>query len=59
MIEARIGLQAALNGDRTRDEHAAVPVSVEELARDAAVSIIAGLPTQWAFAPPIRNVRSV
>ena len=36
MIEARIGLQAALNGDQTRDEHAAVPVSVEELARDAA-----------------------
>jgi uncharacterized protein (DUF849 family) len=36
VIEARIRLQAALNGDRTRDEHAAVPVSVEELARDAA-----------------------
>jgi hypothetical protein len=28
VIEARIGLQAALNGDRTKDEHAAVPVSV-------------------------------
>ena len=56
MIEAKIGLQAALNGDRTRDEHAAVPVSVEELARDAAVSIIAGLPTQCASAPPIRTV---
>jgi hypothetical protein len=31
VIEARIGLQAALNGDRTRDEYAAVPVSVEKL----------------------------
>src|SRR5829696_7600546 len=42
VIEARIGLQAALNGDRTRDEHAAVPVSVEELARDAAACVAAG-----------------
>ncbi len=42
MIEARIGLQAALNGDRTKDEHAAVPVSVEELARDAAACVAAG-----------------
>ena len=42
MIEARIGLQAALNGGRTRDEHAAVPVSVEELARDAAACVAAG-----------------
>ena len=42
VIEARIGLQAALNGDRTKDEHAAVPVSVEELARDAAACVEAG-----------------
>lgn len=36
IIEMRVGLQAALNGDRTKAEHAATPVSVEELARDAA-----------------------
>ena len=42
MIEARIGLQAALNGDRTKDDHAAVPVSVEELARDASACVAAG-----------------
>jgi uncharacterized protein (DUF849 family) len=42
VIEARIGLQAALNGDRTKDEHAAVPVSVEELARDALACVAAG-----------------
>ena len=42
MIEARIGLQAALNGDRTRDEHAAGPVLVEELVRDAAACVAAG-----------------
>ena len=35
-------LQAALNGDRTKAEHAATPVSVEELARDAAACVAAG-----------------
>ena len=35
MIETRVRLQAALNGDRTKAEHATTPVSVEELARDA------------------------
>src|SRR5215218_5392520 len=29
--ETRIGLQAALNGDRTKAAHAAVPASAEEL----------------------------
>ena len=42
MIPIRVGLQAALNGDRTKEEHAAVPVSVEELARDAAACVAAG-----------------
>ena len=37
-----MGLQAALNGDRTKAEHAATPVSVEELARDAADCVTAG-----------------
>jgi uncharacterized protein (DUF849 family) len=37
-----VGLQAALNGDRTKAEHAATPVSVEELARDAAACVAAG-----------------
>ena len=37
-----MGLQAALNGDRTKAEHAATPVSVEDLARDAAACIAAG-----------------
>ena len=36
MIDGRVGLQAALNGDRTKAAHPATPVSVEELARDAA-----------------------
>jgi uncharacterized protein (DUF849 family) len=36
MNQARIGLQATLNGDLTKAAHVAVPVSVEELARDAA-----------------------
>jgi hypothetical protein len=36
MIETRVGLQAALNGDRTKAAHPATPVSVEELARHAA-----------------------
>jgi hypothetical protein len=35
MISTRVGLQAALNGDRTKTEHSAIPISVEELARDA------------------------
>jgi uncharacterized protein (DUF849 family) len=42
MIEARIGLQAALNGDRTKVAHPAVPVSVEELMRDTAACVAAG-----------------
>ena len=45
MIETRVGLQAALNGDRTKAEHAATPVSVEELARDAAACVAAGART--------------
>jgi uncharacterized protein (DUF849 family) len=40
--ETKIGLQAALNGDRTKAEHPAVPVSVEELARDAVACVGAG-----------------
>ena len=36
-----MGLQAALNGDRTKAEHAATPLSVEELARDAAACVAA------------------
>jgi uncharacterized protein (DUF849 family) len=35
-------LQAALNGDRTRAEHPAVPLSAEELAHDAAACVAAG-----------------
>jgi uncharacterized protein (DUF849 family) len=35
-------LQAALNGDRTRTDHPAVPLSAEELARDAAACVAAG-----------------
>ena len=35
-------LQAALNGDRTRDEHPVVPLSAAELARDAAACVAAG-----------------
>jgi uncharacterized protein (DUF849 family) len=35
-------LQAALNGDRTKADHPAVPISVEELARDAAACVAAG-----------------
>ena len=42
MSETRIGLQAALNGDRTKAEHPAVLVSAEELARDAAACVAAG-----------------
>ncbi|GHO50531.1 3-keto-5-aminohexanoate cleavage protein [Ktedonospora formicarum] len=42
MNQTRIGLQATLNGDLTKAAHAAVPVSVEELARDAAACVAAG-----------------
>lgn len=37
-----IFLQAALNGARTRLDHPAIPVSVEELARDAVACVAAG-----------------
>lgn len=42
MNHTRIGLQATLNGDLTKAAHVAVPVSVEELARDAAACVAAG-----------------
>jgi uncharacterized protein (DUF849 family) len=35
-------LQAALNGDRVKADHPAVPVSARELARDAAACVAAG-----------------
>ena len=35
-------LQAALNGDLTRAGHPALPLSAEELARDAAACVAAG-----------------
>lgn len=35
-------VQAALNGDRTRDEHPAVPLTAADLARDAAACVAAG-----------------
>lgn len=35
-------LQAALNGDRAKAEHGAVPASAEELAADAAACVAAG-----------------
>jgi uncharacterized protein (DUF849 family) len=35
-------LQAALNGDRFRDDHPAVPITAAELARDAAACVAAG-----------------
>lgn len=35
-------LQAALNGDRTKADHQAVPMSPEELAADAAACVAAG-----------------
>jgi uncharacterized protein (DUF849 family) len=35
-------LQAALNGPRSRDEHPAVPLSADELARDALACVEAG-----------------
>jgi uncharacterized protein (DUF849 family) len=36
-------LQAALNGPYTKSEHPALPVSVDELARDAAACVAAGV----------------
>jgi predicted enzyme related to lactoylglutathione lyase len=42
MIETRVWLQAALNGDRTKAAHPATPVSVEEPARHAAACVAAG-----------------
>jgi uncharacterized protein (DUF849 family) len=42
MISTRVGLQAALNGDRTKATHPATPLSVEELAQDAAACVAAG-----------------
>lgn len=42
MRQIRIGLQAALNGPFTKELHAAVPVSIEELAQDAAACVAAG-----------------
>jgi uncharacterized protein (DUF849 family) len=42
IISTRVWLQAALNGDRTKAAHAATPVSIEELARDAAACVAAG-----------------
>jgi hypothetical protein len=42
MIETRVGLQAAMDGDRTKAAHPATPVSVEELARHAAACVAAG-----------------
>ena len=35
-------LQAALNGDRTKGAHPALPLSVDELAHDAAACVAAG-----------------
>ncbi|MBJ7330117.1 MAG: 3-keto-5-aminohexanoate cleavage protein [Solirubrobacteraceae bacterium] len=35
-------IKAALNGGRTKDEHAAIPVTVEELAREATAAAAAG-----------------
>jgi hypothetical protein len=52
VIETRVGLQAALNGDRTKAEHATTPVSVEELARDAAACVAAGPETRKARDTP-------
>ena len=43
MSQARIGLQATLNGPYTKEWHAAVPVSIEELAQDATACVAAGV----------------
>ena len=42
IIETRVGLQTALNGERTKAAHPATPVSVEELAQDATARVAAG-----------------
>ncbi len=42
MKQAKIGLQAALNGDLTKAAHSAVPLSAEELSRDAVACVAAG-----------------
>jgi uncharacterized protein (DUF849 family) len=42
MSQERIGLQATLNGPYTKEWHAAVPISLEELAQDAAACVAAG-----------------
>ena len=39
MIEIRVGLRAAINGDKTKAAHPATPVFVEELARHAAACV--------------------
>jgi hypothetical protein len=52
VIETRVGLQAALNGDRNKAAHAATLVSVEELARDAAACVAAGPETRKARNTP-------
>ena len=43
MSHGRIGLQATLNGPYTKEWHAAVPISLEELAQDAAACVAAGV----------------
>jgi uncharacterized protein (DUF849 family) len=40
--KGKILIQAALNGTRAKTEHPAVPVSIEELVRDAVASVAAG-----------------
>ena len=37
-----VTLQVALNGDRTKNDHTSIPVSIEELASDAAECVAAG-----------------
>lgn len=41
-MERALDLTACLNGDRTRMQHAAVPVTAPDLARDAAKAVAAG-----------------
>lgn len=41
-VRVRPMVQAAMNGDRTRDDHAGVPISLEELVRDAVACVEAG-----------------
>jgi uncharacterized protein (DUF849 family) len=41
-MERALDLTACLNGGRTRMEHAAVPVTAADLARDAAKAVAAG-----------------